>query len=139
MPFFKNYRDASKGNCDYQCTLLHCLQGLEHAIALKWYDFATFNVREYEKIEKVENGDLNWIIPGKFVAFMGPVDNTYKTEKNYPAQRFGHHPNLHVRIFNEIGVDRVIRLNEPRYDKNVFTKAGIHHNDLEFTDGSTPP
>jgi len=25
LPLFKHYRDASKGNCDYQCTLLHCL------------------------------------------------------------------------------------------------------------------
>ena len=25
MPLFKPYRDASKGNCEYQCSLLHCL------------------------------------------------------------------------------------------------------------------
>ena len=24
-PFFKTYRDASRGNCLYNCTLLHCL------------------------------------------------------------------------------------------------------------------
>ena len=30
--FFKAYRDASRGNCLYNCTLLHCLQGLEYAI-----------------------------------------------------------------------------------------------------------
>jgi len=74
LPLFKHYRDASKGNCDYQCTLLHCLQGLEYAIKFKWYDFRTFKVKDYEKNEKVENGDLNWIIPEKFIAFMGPVD-----------------------------------------------------------------
>ena len=34
-----------------------------------------FDNKEYEYYEKVENGDLNWIIPGKFVAFMGPIEN----------------------------------------------------------------
>lgn len=31
-----------------------------------------FNLRDYEFYERVENGDLNWIIPGKFIAFSGP-------------------------------------------------------------------
>jgi cell division cycle 14 len=35
-----------------------------------------FNISEYEHLEKVENGDLNWIIPGKFVAFSSPHDQT---------------------------------------------------------------
>jgi cell division cycle 14 len=50
------------------------LQGLEYAVRFGWYDFRTFNVKEYEHYERVENGDLNWIIPGKFVAFMGPIE-----------------------------------------------------------------
>lgn len=68
------YRDASKGDCFYDCSILHCLQGLEFAISQNWYNFRTFNIKEYEYYERVENGDLNWIIPGKFVAFMGPLD-----------------------------------------------------------------
>ena len=31
-----------------------------------------FNLRDYEYYERVENGDLNVIIPEKFVAFSGP-------------------------------------------------------------------
>lgn len=71
---FKHYRDASKGNCYYNCSLLFVLQGLEYALKFGWYDFKTFNVKEYEWHERVENGDLNWIIPGKFAAFMGPIE-----------------------------------------------------------------
>ena len=37
-----------------------------------WFDLNTFNVREYEFYEAVENGDMNWIIPGKFLAFSTP-------------------------------------------------------------------
>lgn len=39
---------------------------------LEWFNFKTFNVTEYDHYEKVENGDLNWIIPKKFVAFSSP-------------------------------------------------------------------
>ena len=85
----------------------------------KWYDFRTFNVKEYEFFERVENGDVNWIIPGKFMAFMGPID---KRDAN---QRFN--------------VTRVIRLNEEKYDKNTFLENNIKHNELFFIDGSTPP
>ena len=132
-PLFKHYRDASKGECLYQCTLLQCLQGLEFAIKTGWYDFRTFNVKEYEHYERVENGDLNWIIPGRFMAFMGPV------EKRDAVQRFGHHPSKYCEIFRKFGVSRVIRLNEEKYNKRLFEDNGIKHNDLFFIDGSTPP
>lgn len=51
---------------------MHCLRGLDYAIKLGWFDVKTFNLRDYEFYEKVENGDLNWIIPDKFIAFSGP-------------------------------------------------------------------
>lgn len=44
---------------------------------LGWFDFKKFNLNEYEHYEKVENGDLNWIIPNKFVAFSSPYDKPY--------------------------------------------------------------
>ena len=68
------YRDASRGDCSYKCTILHCLEGLQKAVQSGWYDFKTFNVREYEYYAQYGHGDLSWIIPGKFLAFLGPVD-----------------------------------------------------------------
>lgn len=133
VPIFKPYRDASKGDCHYQLHLLQCLQGLEYAIKFGWYDFKTFNVKNYEYYERVENGDLNVIIPNKFVAFMGPI------EKRDANQRYGHHPNKYVEIFKKWDTTRVVRLNEEKYNKNFFTREGIEHNDLFFIDGSTPP
>jgi cell division cycle 14 len=35
-------------------------------------------------------------------------------------------------------VTHVIRLNEAKYDRQKFLKAGIKHTDLFFIDGSTP-
>ena len=89
----KSFRDASKGECHYECTILHCLQGLDQGIKHGWYNFKTFNVKEYEHYERVDNGDLNWIIPGKFVAFMGPV------ERREQGQRSGLSPEDYSDIF----------------------------------------
>lgn len=54
--------------------MLDCLRGLEYAITLGWFNYKTFNLAEYEHYEKIENGDLNWIIPNKFIAFSSPSD-----------------------------------------------------------------
>lgn len=135
------FRDASYGDCQYECTvsclfltdyqILHCLKGLEFAIKLGWYRFKDFDPKEYDYYEKVENGDLNWIIPGKFIAFMGPIDSK--------ADRRGNAPEDYLQVFKHFNVTHVIRLNEPKYEKQKFIKAGISHTDLFFIDGSTPP
>jgi cell division cycle 14 len=83
------YRDASYGDCYYPCTLEHCWQGIEFATQLGWYSFKDFDDREYEYYEKLDNGDLNWIIPDKFMAFMGPVD-----EEDY--DRMGNTPDDYI-------------------------------------------
>lgn len=133
QPYLKHYRDASRGECYYDCTILHCLEGLEFGIKRGWYDFKTFNAREYEHYEKVENGDLNWIIPGKFLAFMGPVD------QRDSVHRYGHSAASYINIFKHLNVTKVIRLNEAKYDRTSFLTKGIDHEDMVFTDGSTPP
>jgi cell division cycle 14 len=131
--FLKSYRDASKGECYYECTVLHCLLGLQEAVKHGWYNFKTFNVKEYEHYEKVENGDLNWIIPGKFMAFMGPVD------QRDAVHRYGHSAASYINIFKHLKVGKVVRLNEAKYEKMSFVNKGIDHEDIVFVDGSTPP
>lgn len=131
---FRNYRDASKGECYYDCTVQHCVEGLEFGVRQGWYQYEKFNVKEYEHYEKVENGDLNWIIPGKFLAFMGPVDKIPGEHKAY-----GHSGASYVNIFKHLGVSKVVRLNDPKYDENAFIKNDIEHEDLFFIDGSVPP
>ena len=95
---------------------MHCLEGLEWAIKLGWYKQADFNISEYQYYEKVENGDLNWVIPGKFVAFSTPVDSSN------PALDLCLTPDFYVPIFKKLGVTMVIRLNNKEYDREV-TKA----------------
>ncbi|XP_072854113.1 dual specificity protein phosphatase CDC14A isoform X1 [Pogona vitticeps] len=75
-PPYLPFRDASFGNCTYNLTILDCLQGIKKALQHGFVDFKTFDVDEYEHYERVENGDFNWIVPGKFLAFSGPHPKT---------------------------------------------------------------
>ena len=47
-------------------------------------------------------------------------------------------PADYVPIFKKMGVTLVVRLNNKTYDANGFTKEGIKHEDLIFTDGTAP-
>ena len=49
-------------------------------MSLNWFDIQKFNVKDYEFYEKIENGDMNWIVPGKILAFSSPSDNNFTKE-----------------------------------------------------------
>ncbi|CAD8164998.1 unnamed protein product [Paramecium octaurelia] len=132
-PAFQDFRDATYGQCNYKCTILHCLRGLEYAIKLKWFDVRRFNLRDYEFYERIDNGDLSWIIPNKFIAFSGPS----ATQKDADGNRT-FTPEDYVPIFKQFGVTCVVRLNKKQYDEQKFIKNGIKHEDIYFLDGSVP-
>jgi len=62
---------------------------------------------------------------------MGPIDQK--------IERRGNSPEDYLQVFKHFNVTHVIRLNEAKYDRTKFVKAGIKHTDLFFIDGSTPP
>ncbi|CAH1394333.1 unnamed protein product [Nezara viridula] len=132
MPFVP-FRDASSGLTVCQISLLDCLQAVFKAYHLGFFNFEDFNVEEYEHYERVENGDLNWIVPQKFLAFCGPHAST-KVENGY----FVHSPEFYFTYFKKNNVSTIIRLNQKMYDASRFINAGFQHKDLFFVDGSTP-
>ncbi|XP_076976236.1 dual specificity protein phosphatase CDC14A isoform X14 [Tamandua tetradactyla] len=125
--------DASFGNCTYNLTILDCLQGIRKGLQHGFFDFETFDVDEYEHYERVENGDFNWIVPGKFLAFSGPHPKS-KIENGYPL----HAPEAYFPYFKKHNVTAIVRLNKKIYEAKRFTDAGFEHYDLFFIDGSTP-
>ncbi|CAL8310198.1 unnamed protein product [Lota lota] len=131
--FYLPFRDASLVSCTFNLTVLDCLQGVCKALQHNFFDFETFDVDEYEHYERVENGDFNWIVPGKFLAFSGPHLKT-KVENGYPL----HAPEAYFPYFRKHNVTTIVRLNKKVYDAKRFTDAGFHHHDLFFVDGSTP-
>lgn len=130
---FLAFRDASYGPCFYECTILDCLRGLEKGIELKWFNLAAFDLKSYEFKEKVENGDMNWIIPQKLLAFSSPNDNSPNSDL-YQIFSVAEY----CQAFNTEKIKTVIRLNNKTYEEKQFTESGIKHFDLYFPDGSCP-
>ncbi|CAG0924120.1 unnamed protein product [Notodromas monacha] len=132
-PTYITYRDASMGPDMFPLKLEDCLSAIEKAKDLGFFKFESFDVEEYEFFEKVENGDFNWILPGKFLAFCGPHSES-KLELDYPV----HAPEAYFRYFKQRGVTTIVRLNKRLYDAGRFRAAGFQHFDLFFNDGSVP-
>jgi len=123
---FPDYRDASFGGCSYKCTLLHCLRGLEIGIKLGWLDYERFNLEEYEKLEKIENGDMNWIIPGKMLAFSCPSVSAVDESglRCFTPEDYGPE-------FKRLGVSSVVRLNKTTYESTVSSHTAVHSHGLQ--------
>lgn len=121
------FRDASYGLADFQLTISDITAGLIKARTLGWIDVDTFDADEYEHYDTVSNGDWNWIVPNKLIAFSSPVDGVA-----------GRSAKAVIGPFRERGVQLIVRLNEKLYDRRQFTEVGMRHEDLIFPDGSTP-
>ena len=134
QPPFPAFRDASKFKCTYDLTILDCLEGLYKAMSKGFVDFGSFELEEYEYFERVENGDLNWLVKDKFVAFAGPQATKRHTGEGYYTLT----PEDYVPYFKSNNVTLVIRLNKKYYSASQFEQHGIKHEDLFYTDGSCP-
>lgn len=133
MEPFIPFRDASMGPCDYNLTVYHCLQAVYKAFKFKFFDFETFDPEEYEYFECVENGDLNVMVPDKFIAFSGP-HRTKEGPNRYPQMI----PEDYFPIWKRYNVRAVVRLNRKMYEEAKFLAAGFSHYDFFFIDGTTP-
>ncbi|XP_055689918.1 dual specificity protein phosphatase CDC14C isoform X6 [Lutzomyia longipalpis] len=133
IPAYIKFRDASNMTPLFEISLMDCLKAIEKAKKYNFVDFTDFNVMEYEYYERVENGDLNWMLPGKFLALCGP-HRIAGIVKGYPQ----HSPESYFDYFRRNNVQNIIRLNCKSYDAKQFTEAGFKHIDMFFPDGSCP-
>ncbi|XP_074594462.1 dual specificity protein phosphatase CDC14C-like isoform X2 [Brevipalpus obovatus] len=131
---YGSYRDASWGSSDFPLELYDCLKAIQKGIKLGFIDLDTFDWKEYLHYDMVENGDLNWIIPNKILAFCGPIGN-----ETYHFVPYLHHPpHAYFDYFKKNNITTIVRLNSKAYDAKQFVKAGFVHEDLYFEDGSCP-
>ena len=101
--------------------------------SISWYDPKTFKTKEFEEYANVDNGDMNWINPNKFLAFSSPSPSQYDSE-GYRTYT----PEDYFPIFKKWNIGLVDKLNKPVYDKEIFIKNDIKQRDMYFLDGSTP-
>lgn len=133
---FCSFRDASCGVPSYTLAVEDILKGMAKAKEvgfINWHKGEVFDCEEYEFYEQVENGDLNWIVPGKFLAFAGPYG-----EPQYFGGWRTFTPEDYVDYFKKSNITSVVRLNKKMYDGARFTAHGINHHDLYFPDGTCP-
>lgn len=155
------FHDASPIVCTYDLSVWDCLCGLEKARELGFFKYTNtpnnvpspssscnaslpqgmhantpdpFNVEEYEHFEQVENGDLNWIVSKKILAFAGPQNQKVITPEGFCMLT----PGDYIPYFLKQNVKLVIRLNKKCYDENDFEKVGIRHVQHYYLDGSCP-
>lgn len=126
-PHIRNFRDASFYECSYELTLLELLSGLEYAVKLGWFNYRKFNVKDYEFYQLESHGNINWIVPNKYIAFSTPMDGSK-----------GASPHDYVPLFKKFKITAVVRLNTSLYDPKGFTERGINHYEIPYKDGSTP-
>jgi cell division cycle 14 len=88
-------------------------------------DCETFRLDEYEHYDKLHYGDINWIVPGKLLAFSGPQRERVILDGNGRTTLLAHE---YAKLFTTLGVGCVVRFNEPTtYDRHAFTHANIRH------------
>ncbi|KAK4534271.1 hypothetical protein CDCA_CDCA01G0296 [Cyanidium caldarium] len=134
-PYWKAFRDASCGyDLPFHLDVSHCLRAWHKAAHVhNLFQLDNFDLDEYEFFEQVENGDLNWVVPGKLLAFSGPTNNSWDAEGVYTCV-----PEDYIPYFLRENVTAVVRLNKRRYDARKFTAVGIRHYELYFADGACP-
>ena len=129
----KPYRDASSFPSTYDLTVAACVKGIEKAMKNGWYDPNTFEPQAWADRELVENGDMNWLIPNKLLAFASPY-NTNEVQGYRVCT-----PTDIVPVFRELGITNIVRLNNKTYDEQIFKDAGFTHTEMFFPDGTCPP
>lgn len=134
-PPLSPFHDATPVACTYNLTVYDCLCGLYKAKQLNFFDFNKFDLEEYEKYDRVENGDLNWILQGKFLAFAGPHATKARTKYGFVTLT----PEDYIPYFKRKGVTDVIRLNKKQYESGRFERGGMQHHTLYYLDGANPP
>ncbi|KAK5683510.1 cell division control protein 14 [Elasticomyces elasticus] len=149
MPF----RDAGYSQADYSLTIQDVVYGVWKAKEEGLVGLKEFSLEEYERYERVDQGDFNWVTPN-FLAFASPqhqpVHVIQPSDPQYnqlPRSMSALHkdktlptPFKNVLMhFAERSIGLVVRLNSELYSPSYFTALGIKHLDMIFDDGTCPP
>ena len=138
VPPLAPWHDASPSLDSFHLSTLDVLRGILKARACGFFSFESgaFDCDEYETYEKVENGDMNWLVNGRFLAFAGPEDS------RAACAALGYHSTAVedlIPYFQLRRISTVIRLNKRYYNEQRFDRAGMAHHDMYYLDGSNPP
>ncbi|KAL9615815.1 MAG: hypothetical protein Q9160_009237 [Pyrenula sp. 1 TL-2023] len=151
-PPYMPFRDAGYSQADFVLNIQDIVYGVWKAKEEGLCGLKDFNLEEYERFERVDMGDFNWITPS-FVAFASPQ---YQPVKPIPQSsplysslptcipEIAAHTKLSQPFKNVLthfvnrNVGLVVRLNSELYCPTFFSALGIEHIDMIFEDGTCP-
>lgn len=148
MPF----RDAGYSQADYGITVQDVVYGVWRAKEQGFCALPQFDLEEYERYERVDQGDFNWLTPD-FLAFaspqhtpVAPILPSSPLYASLPStlEAVDAHPTLPtpfknvLKHFSDRNIGLVVRLNSELYSPSYFTALGIEHLDMIFDDGTCP-
>ncbi|KAI9759534.1 MAG: hypothetical protein M4579_002293 [Chaenotheca gracillima] len=151
-PPFMPFRDAGYSQADYVINIQDVVYGVWRAKEEQLCELQHFSIEEYEKYERVDMGDFNWLTPS-FLAFASPQHAPVQAIAQSSAE-FDELPKTvsaltHAKIptpfknvlahFSSRNIGLVVRLNSELYSPSYFTALGIQHLDMIFDDGTCPP
>ena len=134
-PAFTPFRDAAFAINTFPVTVLDCARAFHRARSLGHFSFKDFSLPAFRRLVALENGDISWIVPGKFIAFSGPLNNRRQIRPGVNTLL----PEEYVPILKSLGVSCIVRFNSKCYDRNVYLQGKIRHVDLYYEDGANPP
>ncbi|KAL9129009.1 MAG: hypothetical protein Q9217_002443 [Psora testacea] len=152
-PSFMPFRDAGYSQADFSISIQDVVYGLWRAREQNLVSLGHgFRLDEYERYERVDQGDFNWLTPS-FIALASPqhkpTDIIPSTSPLYETLPTTPHdvkksclpaPFKNVLChFSKRNVGLVVRLNSKLYSPSYFTALGINHLDMIFDDGTCPP
>lgn len=148
MPF----RDAGYSQADYIINIQDVVYGVWRAKEEGFCALPQFDLEEYEKYERVDQGDFNWLTPD-FLAFASPqhtpvapipVSSPLFAALPSTLEAVDAHPTLPqpfknvLKHFSDRNIGLVVRLNSELYCPSYFEALGITHLDMIFDDGTCP-
>ncbi|KAF4637692.1 hypothetical protein G7Y89_g368 [Cudoniella acicularis] len=148
MPF----RDAGYSQADYGITIQDVVYGVWRAKEQGFCALPSFDLEEYERYERVDQGDFNWLTPD-FLAFaspqhtpVAPILPSSPLYATLPStlEAVDAHPTLPtpfknvLKHFKQRNIGLVVRLNSELYSPSYFTALGVEHLDMIFDDGTCP-
>ncbi|KAJ6187643.1 hypothetical protein N7519_002551 [Penicillium mononematosum] len=151
-PPYMPFRDAGYSQADFILNIQDVVYGVWKAKEQSLCGLRDFNLEEYEKFERVDMGDFNWVTPD-FLAFASPqhqpvepipvntpeYDALPTTISEISSSKLPMPFKNVLAHFHQRNVGLVVRLNSELYCPSYFTAMGIAHIDMIFEDGTCPP
>ncbi|KAK5073049.1 cell division control protein 14 [Lithohypha guttulata] len=150
-PPYMPFRDAGYSQADFMLSIQDVVYGVWRAKEQGLCELKSFNLEDYERFERVDQGDFNWVSPD-FLAFaspqshqIAPIPITSSEYSNLPSC-VAEIPSADISQpfknvlthFVERDIGLVVRLNSELYCPTYFTALGIQHIDMIFEDGTCP-